>query len=37
MSPSKLLFSMEEMVKLLNPKIIGMRNYYARLDHGYGR
>ena len=29
-SPSKLLLSMEEMVKLLNPKIIGMRNYYAR-------
>jgi RNA-directed DNA polymerase len=29
-SPSKLLWSMEEMVKLLNPKIIGMRNYYAR-------
>lgn len=29
-SPSKLLWSMEEMVILLNPKIIGMRNYYAR-------
>ena len=29
-SPSKLLWSMKEMVKLLNPKIIGMRNYYAR-------
>ena len=29
-SPSKLLWSMEEMVNLLNPKIIGMRNYYAR-------
>jgi len=29
-SPSKLLLSMEEMVKLLNPKIIGMRNYYTR-------
>ncbi|PKM90685.1 MAG: group II intron reverse transcriptase/maturase [Firmicutes bacterium HGW-Firmicutes-12] len=29
-SASKLLLSMEEMVKLLNPKIIGMRNYYAR-------
>lgn len=29
-SPSKLLLSMEEMVKQLNPKIIGMRNYYAR-------
>lgn len=29
-SPSKLLLSMEEMVKLLNPKIIGMNNYYAR-------
>ena len=29
-SPIKLLLSMEEMVKLLNPKIIGMRNYYAR-------
>jgi len=29
-SPSKLLLSMEEMVKLLNPKIIGRRNYYAR-------
>lgn len=29
-SPSKLLWSMEEMVKLLNPKIVGMRNYYAR-------
>ena len=28
--PSKLLLSMKEMVKLLNPKIIGMRNYYAR-------
>jgi group II intron reverse transcriptase/maturase len=29
-SPIKLLLSVEEMVKLLNPKIIGMRNYYAR-------
>lgn len=29
-SPSMLLLSIEEMVKLLNPKIIGMRNYYAR-------
>ena len=29
-SPSKLLLSMEEMVKLLNPTIIGMRNYYTR-------
>lgn len=29
-SPSRLLFSMEDMVKLLNPKIIGMRNYYMR-------
>lgn len=29
-SPSKLLLSMEEVVKLLNPKIIGMRNYYTR-------
>lgn len=29
-SLSKLLLSMEEMAKLLNPKIIGMRNYYAR-------
>ena len=29
-SPSRLLLSMEDMVKLLNPKIIGMRNYYAR-------
>lgn len=28
-SPIKLLLSVEEMVKLLNPKIIGMRNYYA--------
>jgi RNA-directed DNA polymerase len=29
-SPIKLLLSVEEMVKLLNPKIIGMRNYYDR-------
>ena len=29
-SPSRLQLSMEEMVKLLNPKIIGMRNYYTR-------
>lgn len=29
-SPRKLQWSIEEMVKLLNPKIIGMRNYYAR-------
>jgi RNA-directed DNA polymerase len=29
-SPSKLLLSMEEMVKMLNSKIIGMRNYYGR-------
>jgi hypothetical protein len=29
-SSSKLLLSMEEMVKVLNPKIIGMRNYYTR-------
>lgn len=29
-SPSGLLFSMEDMVQLLNPKIIGMRNYYIR-------
>lgn len=29
-SPSRLLLSVEEMVKLLNPKIIGMRNYYTR-------
>ncbi|WP_034847168.1 group II intron reverse transcriptase/maturase [Ruminiclostridium josui] len=29
-SPSKLLLNMEEMVKLLNLKIIGMRNYYSR-------
>lgn len=29
-SPSRLLLSVEEMVKLLNPKIVGMRNYYTR-------
>ena len=29
-SPIKLLLSVEEMVKLLNPKIIGMRYYYTR-------
>ena len=29
-SPSKLLLSIEDMVRLLNPKIIGMRNYYTR-------
>ena len=29
-SPSRLLLSMEDMIKLLNPKIIGMRNYYTR-------
>ncbi|HQO41656.1 MAG TPA: group II intron reverse transcriptase/maturase [Bacillota bacterium] len=29
-SPSRLLLSMKDMVQLLNPKIIGMRNYYAR-------
>lgn len=29
-SPSRLQLSIEEMVKLLNPKIVGMRNYYTR-------
>lgn len=29
-SPGRLLLSMEDMVKLLNPKIVGMRNYYTR-------
>lgn len=29
-SPSRLLLSVEEMIKLLNPKIVGMRNYYTR-------
>ena len=29
-SPSRLLLSLPDMVQLLNPKIIGMRNYYAR-------
>lgn len=29
-SPSRLLLSMDEMIKLLNPKIVGMRNYYTR-------
>ena len=28
-SPSRLLLSLPDMVQLLNPKIIGMRNYYA--------
>ena len=29
-SPIRLLLSMEDMVKIINPKIVGMRNYYAR-------
>lgn len=29
-SPNRLLFSVEEVIKLLNPKIVGMRNYYTR-------
>lgn len=29
-SPSRLQLSMEEMVKPLNPRIIGMRNYYKQ-------
>lgn len=29
-SPSRLQLSIEEMVKILNPKIVGMRNYYTR-------
>lgn len=29
-SPSRLQFSIEDMVKLINPKIVGMRNYYTR-------
>lgn len=29
-SPSRLLLSMEKMIELLNPKIVGMRNYYTR-------
>ena len=28
--PSRLQWSIEDMVKLLNPKIVGMRNYYTR-------
>lgn len=29
-SPSRLLLSMKDMIKILNPKIVGMRNYYTR-------
>lgn len=29
-SPARLLWSLQDMIKLLNPKIIGMRNYYNR-------
>ena len=29
-SPGRLLLSMEDMVKLLDPKIVGVRNYYTR-------
>lgn len=29
-SPSRLLLSIEDMIKILNPKILGMRNYYTR-------
>ena len=29
-SPSRLQLSVEDMIKLLNPKIIGIRNYYTR-------
>lgn len=29
-SPVKLLWSLQDMIKLLNPKIVGMRNYYNR-------
>lgn len=38
-SPSKLLLSIEYMGRLLNPKIIGIRNYYTRrfTRHGFGK
>ena len=29
-SPIRLLWSLQDMIKLLNPKIVGMRNYYNR-------
>jgi len=29
-SPVRLLWSIQDMIKLLNPKIVGMRNYYNR-------
>lgn len=29
-SPSRLQWSIEDMIKMLNPKVIGMRNYYTR-------
>jgi RNA-directed DNA polymerase len=29
-SPARLLWSLQDMIKLLNPKIVGMRNYYNR-------
>lgn len=29
-SPSRLQWSIEDMIKMLNPKVVGMRNYYTR-------
>lgn len=29
-SPAKLQLKIEEMIKILNPQIVGMRNYYSR-------